>query len=168
MGEAAPVGVGARRIAPLVVLPFHRARDARPTRLPVSFTIPDDELEFKASRSGGAGGQHVNTSSTRIEVSWCPARSRALSETQLARVTTALASRLDSEGWLRIVSSETRSQVQNRERAVARLHELVRRALVVPKARRATKPTRASRQARLDEKKAAGRRKAERRKRDWD
>ncbi|MBL8958427.1 MAG: aminoacyl-tRNA hydrolase [Gemmatimonadetes bacterium] len=135
---------------------------------PVSFSIPDDELVFKATRSGGAGGQHVNTSSTRIEVSWCPGQSRVLSEAQRQRVATALATRLDSEGWLRIVSSETRSQVQNRERAVARLHELMRRALVVPKARRATKPSRAAKQARLDDKRASAKRKAERRRRDWD
>ena len=134
----------------------------------MSLVIPDDELVFKATRSGGAGGQHVNTSSTRIEVSWCPGESRALSDAQRTRVATALATRLDSEGWLRIVSSETRSQVQNRERAVARLHDLVRKALVVPRVRRATKPTRASKQARLDQKKALGRRKADRRKRDWE
>lgn len=136
--------------------------------IPVSLVIPETELVVRATRSGGAGGQHVNTSSTRVEVSWRPASSAALSTAQKERVVSRLASRLDSEGWIRIVSSETRSQVQNRERAVARLHEVVRKALVVPKVRRATRPTRASKEARLDEKKAASRRKAERRRRDWD
>ncbi len=134
----------------------------------MSLVIPEAELVIRASRSGGAGGQHVNTSSTRVEVSWQPASSAALSAAQKERVVARLASRLDGEGWIRVVSSETRSQVQNRERAVARLHEVVRKALVVPKVRRATKPTRASKEARLDQKKAASRRKADRRRRDWD
>ena len=103
------------------------------------------------------------TSSTRIEVRWNVLRSPALSEEQRARLAERLASRLDGEGWLRVVASDSRSQRQNRERAEARLAEVVRRALAVPKARRATKPSRAARQARLDEKRKKSVKKDQRR-----
>jgi len=125
--------------------------------------IPRDELVARASRAGGAGGQHVNTSSTRIELLWNVGASRALSEEQRARVLEKLASRLDAEQNVRVVASDRRSQRQNRERAEARLAELVRAALVVPKKRRPTKPSRAARQARLDSKKRLSEKKRERR-----
>lgn len=115
--------------------------------------IPRAELEVRASRAGGPGGQHVNTSSTRVEVRWNVRDSAALSDDQRARLLERLASRLDGEGWLRVVASDSRSQRQNRDRAEERLAELVRQALVVPKRRRPTKPTRASKLARLDAKK---------------
>ena len=111
--------------------------------------IPRSELEYRASRAGGAGGQHVNTSSTRIELLWNVARSAALDDERRARVTTRLATRIDGDGWLRVVSSARRSQQQNREAAEARLAELVRGALVVQKRRRPTRPTRASKEARI-------------------
>ena len=115
--------------------------------------IPRAELEYRASRAGGAGGQHVNTSSTRIELLWNIRTTRALDDAARARVEAKLASRLDSEGWLRIVSSERRSQLQNREAAEARLTELVRGALVIPKRRKPTKPSRGAKEARLTGKK---------------
>jgi ribosome-associated protein len=111
--------------------------------------IPRWELEYRATRAGGAGGQHVNTSSTRIELLWNAARSSALDDEQRARVATRLATRIDGEGWLRIVSSTRRSQQQNREAAESRLVELVRGALAVRKRRRPTKPTRASQEERI-------------------
>lgn len=114
-----------------------------------SLAIPRWELEYRATRAGGAGGQHVNTSSTRIELLWNVARSTALDDAQRARVSARLATRIDGEGWLRVVSSARRSQQQNREAADARLAELVRGALVVQKRRRPTKPTRASKEARI-------------------
>lgn len=130
--------------------------------------IPRTELSARATRSGGAGGQHVNTSSTRVELLWSPARSVALTDAERARVLEKLAARLDAEGQVRIVASDTRSQRQNRELAEQRLAELVRRALVVPKKRRATKPTRASKERRLDEKKRESQKKSERRSSNWD
>jgi ribosome-associated protein len=136
--------------------------------MPRELAIPDDELELSATRSGGAGGQHVNTSSTRVEVRWRPSTSRVLTDEEKARVTLALGGRLDSEGWLRVVSSETRSQVQNRVRGIARLHDVVAKALVVKRKRKPTKPSRASKQARLDDKKAASKRKANRRRGAWE
>jgi ribosome-associated protein len=114
--------------------------------------IPRTELEIRATRSGGPGGQHVNTSSTKIELRWQPGASVAFSDLQRERVLTALAGKLDSEGWLRLTASEHRSQLQNRDAAEARLLALVKGALVVPKVRRATKPTFTSKVKRLESK----------------
>ena len=114
--------------------------------------IPRTELEVRATRSGGPGGQHVNTSSTKIELRWQPGSSVALSENQRDRVLTALSTKLDSEGWLRLTASEHRSQLQNRDAAEARLVAIVKGALVVPKPRRATKPTYTSKVKRLESK----------------
>jgi len=125
--------------------------------------IPRAELEYRASRAGGAGGQHVNTSSTRIEVRWNPGYSVALDEAARALVVERLASRLDGEGWIRVVSSARRSQQQNREAAEERLADLVRRALFVQKKRRATKPTRASKEARIAQKRKRSETKRQRR-----
>lgn len=130
--------------------------------------IPRRELSARASRAGGAGGQHVNTSSTRVEVLWNPATSRALADDERARVTEKLAARLDAEGRVRVVASDTRSQKQNRELAELRLAELVKRALAVPRKRKATRPTRASEERRLDDKRRDSHKKQERRQRNWD
>jgi ribosome-associated protein len=128
--------------------------------------LPLAELEYRASRSGGPGGQHVNTSSTRVEVWWDVATSPSLSEEQRARLLTRLASRLDSSGRLRLVSSGSRSQLRNREDATARLREVVVEALHVPKRRRPTRPTKASKTARLEAKRRRSSRKRERRRPD--
>lgn len=128
-----------------------------------ALAIPRAELEFRATRAGGAGGQHVNTSSTRIELFWSPGRSAVLSEEERARLSERLASRIDGEGWLRVVSSARRSQEQNREAAEQRLAELVRGALVIRKRRRPTKPSRAAKAARLAQKRKRGETKRRRR-----
>lgn len=135
-------------------------------RVNESVVIPRDELDTRATRSGGAGGQHVNTSSTRIELVWNVAASRALSDEQRERVLQKLSSRLDSDRNVRVVASDRRSQRQNRESAERRLAELVRDALVVPKKRRPTKPSRAAKQARLESKRRLSEKKRERRWRD--
>ena len=132
-------------------------------QLSETLAIPRTELVYRASRAGGAGGQHVNTSSTRIELLWNVRDTRALDEHQRSRVETKLASRLDGDGWLRVVSSARRSQGQNREAAEARLLELIRAALVVPKRRKPTKPSRGAKEARLSEKKKRGDTKRQRR-----
>jgi ribosome-associated protein len=126
-------------------------------------SIPRHELTFRASRSGGPGGQHVNTSSTRAEVLWNVTQSRVITEEQRARLEQKLASRLDGQGNLRVVGSAYRSQVRNREDAEERLAALVRRALTVPKARKKTKPTRTAVERRLHSKKLAGEKKRDRR-----
>jgi ribosome-associated protein len=114
--------------------------------------LPLTELEFRATRSSGPGGQHVNTSSTRIEVWWDVRSSPALTEEQRAQLLARLSSRLDSEGWLRVVASESRSQLRNREAATERLRDLVASALAVRKPRKRTKPSRATKAARLEAK----------------
>jgi len=130
-------------------------------------SIPRSELSFRASRAGGAGGQHVNTSSTRIELLWPVGRSQALGDEERARVMEKLAARIDADGNVRVVASKERSQLQNREAAEARLAELVRGALAVPKKRRPTRPTKASREKRLQEKKRRSERKRDRGRSDW-
>ena len=114
--------------------------------------LPLAELEYRASRSGGPGGQHVNTSSTRVEVWWDVASSPTLSPDQRAQLLERLDSRLDSSGRLRLVSSGTRSQLRNREDVTERLRLVVAAALAIPKKRKATKPSRAAKAARLDAK----------------
>lgn len=118
-----------------------------------SVSIPRDELSIRVSRSGGAGGQHVNTSSTRVELLWNIGETRALPAELREAVTNRLLPRTNAEGFVRIVSSEHRSQLRNREAAEDRLVRIVRAALVVPRARRKTVPTRASKEARLEAKK---------------
>jgi ribosome-associated protein len=125
--------------------------------------IPRHELTFRASRAGGPGGQHVNTSSTRIELLWNVERSRALTREQRDRLREKLATRLDAQGSIRVVASAFRSQARNREDAEARLAALVRRALAVPKSRKKTRPTRGSVEQRLQEKKLLSKKKSERR-----
>ena len=125
--------------------------------------VPLAELEFRASRSGGPGGQHVNTSSTRVEVTWDVAGSPALSEEQRQRLLVRLASRLDSTGRIRLVSSSTRSQLRNREDVTERLREVVAQALVVPKARKRTRTPRAAKAARLENKRRRAATKRDRR-----
>lgn len=127
-----------------------------------STMIPRSELTFRASRAGGAGGQHVNTSSTRIELLWNVRTTQALDEDARARIEGKLASRIDGEGWIRVVSSARRSQGQNRVAAEERLVELLKGALVVKKRRKPTKPSRSAKEARLEEKKQRGETKRQR------
>ena len=115
--------------------------------------IPASELTFRATRSGGPGGQHANTSATRIELTWNPRTSPSLSDRRRELILSRLASRLDSEGTLRLVADSHRSQHQNRKEAVERFADLVGEALRPPKTRKKTRPTRASKERRLEAKK---------------
>ena len=125
--------------------------------------VPRAELGYRATRSGGPGGQHVNTSSTRVELAWDVGASPSLSDEQRARIREKLANRINGEGVLLLAASDHRSQHQNKEAATERLVELVRQALVVPKARRKTRPSRAQREARLHNKKRQSEKKRMRR-----
>ena len=133
-----------------------------------SLSIPRSELDVRVSRSSGAGGQHVNKTSSRVEVFWNILASRALDESQRNRLREKLSSRMTTDGSIRVVATDMRSQTRNRELAEERLVDLVRRALIVPKKRRATKPTHASREARLESKKRHSTKKAERRRNSFD
>ena len=126
------------------------------------FTIPEDELVIRATRAGGPGGQHVNKTSTRVEVVWDVRASSSLDDEQRAVVLERLAARLDGRGRIRVVEAGSRSQTRNRDVAVARLRKLVRDALRPRKRRVPTKPTVASRERRLDEKRKRGEKKRER------
>ncbi|MCW2840546.1 MAG: aminoacyl-tRNA hydrolase [Aeromicrobium sp.] len=114
--------------------------------------LPEGELTWRFSRSSGPGGQHVNTTDTRVELIWSLADTGALSPAQKELAATRLANRL-VDGTITIVSSQYRSQHRNREAARVRLEELVADAIVPPRTRHRTKPSRAARQRRLDGKK---------------
>ena len=133
-----------------------------------SLAIPRTELDVRVSRSSGAGGQHVNKTSSRVEIFWNILRSRALTEEQRARLREKLSSRLTTEGSIRVVASDMRSQSRNRDLAEERLADLVRRALVIPRKRKPTKPTRAAKEARLESKKRHSRKKSDRRDKRFD
>jgi ribosome-associated protein len=127
-----------------------------PLRVTARVAIPEPELVERFSRSSGAGGQHVNTSDTRVELSYDVARSPSLSETLRARALERLASRL-VDGVLTVTASDRRSQRQNRDLARERLAEVLRAAVAPPpKKRRPTKPGKGAVQARLDDKKRRG------------
>ncbi len=132
-------------------------------RINPDLTIPRAELEYRATRSGGPGGQHVNTSSTRIELYWNVAESPSLNEEQRALILSKLGGRMDAAGTMRVVASAERSQLQNREQATERLRSLVAGALRVAKRRKKTKPSRAAREARLRAKKRRSETKSARR-----
>jgi ribosome-associated protein len=133
-----------------------------------ALSIPRHELDVRVSRSSGAGGQHVNKTSSRVEIFWNIASSRALNDEQRARLQQKLASRLTTDGSIRVVASDMRSQTRNREIAEERLAEVVARSLIVPKKRKATKPTKASKEARLEDKKRHSSKKRERSERSFD
>jgi ribosome-associated protein len=114
-----------------------------------ALTIPASELGWRFSRSSGPGGQHVNTSDSRAELSWDVARSAALTDGQRTMLLTRLGPRLVS-GVITVTASERRSQLRNREIALAKLADQVHEALAPePAARRATRPTRGSVRRRL-------------------
>ena len=136
--------------------------ESRGIEVDSSLTIPYSELDVRASRSSGAGGQHVNKTSSRIEISWNIRDSKALSEEQRAILSERFASRMSADGSIRVVSSETRSQLRNRERAEARLADLIRRALTPRKKRKPTRRPRRADEARLASKKLHSKKKLER------
>ena len=139
-------------------------------RLPISneLSIPRSELTYRATRAGGPGGQHVNKSSTRIELTWNVETSRALTDDQRNRLRDKLGGRMDVDGDIRVVASDSRSQTQNREEAERRLADLVRRALIVPKKRRKTRPSLSSVEKRLRTKRKTSEKKRDRRSQDFD
>jgi ribosome-associated protein len=139
------------------------APDIEGIRVNQSLVIPRSELTVRASRSSGAGGQHVNKTSSRIEVEWSVAQSPSITDEERARLFKRLSSRLSENGIIRVVASDTRSQLRNREAAEKRLAETIAKALIVPKKRKPTRRPRSADEARLTEKKKQSERKRERR-----
>ena len=119
-------------------------------------SIPRAELSFRFSRSSGPGGQHVQKSSTQVELLFDVAHSPSLSDEQRARVLKRLANYSDAEGVLHLVAQSERSQHRNREEVVARFEALMRQALKRRKRRKPTRPTAASQERRLKQKKRRG------------
>jgi ribosome-associated protein len=126
-------------------------------RINRDLALPLDELTVRASRSSGPGGQHANVTASRIEASFDVAASGTLDDVQKARITARCGP------VVRAVAQDARSQARNRALALERLAARIARALEVPRARRPTKPTRASRTRRLDAKRRASERKHGRR-----
>ena len=112
-------------------------------------TIPENELEITASRSSGAGGQHVNKSDTRISIRWNIKTTRALTDEQKQLLEEKLRSRISEDGDLIVHNSESRSQQQNKKNALHNLAALIRNGLHIPKKRIATKISKALKESRL-------------------
>ena len=127
-----------------------------------TLAIPDEEVTFTTSRSGGPGGQNVNKLETRVTVRFDIARSPSLSDEQRARLAERLATRVTKDGILQVTSQRHRTQGANREAALLRFAELLASALREEAPRKPTRASRASRQRRLEAKRRLGRKKQER------
>lgn len=116
-------------------------------------SIPDNEIKIEFVRSGGAGGQNVNKVATKAQLSWHVWNSKAFTREEKIRIYDKLETRMNGRGEVVIAASSQRSQVQNRDEVVKKLHTLVKKALYIPKARRKTFPSYASKEKRLESKK---------------
>jgi len=121
------------------------------------------ELSFKTSRSSGAGGQNVNKVETAVTVLWKVAESEFFNDDQKELIQQKLKNRINAEGLLFLTVSESRTQLMNKNKAIEKIIDLVNKALIVPKKRTATKPSRAQKQKRLDGKKKLSDKKENRR-----
>ena len=130
--------------------------------------IPEDEITFTASRSGGPGGQNVNKVSSKVTLAFNIHNSRALSDEQKLRIANKLSSRVNKEGFLQVVSQRTRSQEINRADTIERFAELLRRALTPQRPRIKTRVSRAAKEDRLQEKKQRSAKKQMRSGKGWD
>lgn len=111
------------------------------------------ELSFKTSRSSGAGGQNVNKVETSVTVLWKIEDSEFFNDSQKDLIQSKLKNRINAEGFLFLTVSESRTQLMNKTKAIEKILEIVDKALIIPKKRVATKPSRGQKQKRLDAKK---------------
>jgi len=126
----------------------------RDLQLSARVQLPARLLSVRFSRSGGPGGQHVQKVETKVDLRLdLDGAESVLGARAIERIRAALASRIDSDGQLKVISDEHRVQSRNLEAAIARMEALLRGALVVPKRRRPTRPTRGSKERRLTQKK---------------
>ena len=125
------------------------------------------ELHFKATRSSGPGGQHVNKTSTRVELSWSLQDSQVFTEQQKARLNDKLNNRISKDGFLLLASQNSRSQHKNKEDVIKRFLGLIQKSLQIPKKRKKTKPSKVAKLKRLSNKKAHSDKKANRKKPDY-
>jgi ribosome-associated protein len=132
-------------------------------RITSTITIDDSELRFDFVRSSGPGGQNVNKVSTAVQLRFDAARSPSLAADVRERLARLAGRRMTADGILVITARRHRSQQDNREDAIARLVSLLKQAAVAPKTRRKTKPTKQSRERRLEDKRRAGQIKKKRR-----
>lgn len=121
------------------------------------------ELQFKTSRSSGAGGQNVNKVETSVTVLWNVSGSAFFNDAQKALISDKLKNRINAEGMLFLTVSESRTQLMNKNKAIEKIIEFVDKALVIPKKRWATKPSKSQKQKRLDTKKKLSDKKENRR-----
>jgi ribosome-associated protein len=133
-----------------------------------SVSIPDGDLSYAFVKASGPGGQNVNKVSSAVQLRFDMEGSTALSESVKNRLRVLAGRRLTDDGAILIIARNQRSQEHNRREALERLADLVQRALVVPKTRRATKPTRASKERRLEGKTRAQQTKRQRSRVRWD
>ena len=137
-------------------------------RITDNLFVPESELTFTASRSGGPGGQNVNKVSSRVTLSFDVVNSSALSEEQKRMILVKLAGRINKDGLLRVVSQRTRSQELNRADVLERFVDLLRRALTPKRPRIETRTPARARERRLDKKKKRTAIKEGRSRRGWD
>jgi ribosome-associated protein len=130
--------------------------------------IPDEELEWKFIRSSGPGGQNVNKVASAVQLRFLLPRNASLSPAVQSRLRRLAGQRLVDDGSILLSARAARSQEQNRRAALERLAELVRAALIEPKIRKKTRPTRASKERRIDAKKHRAGTKRGRSGREWD
>jgi len=131
-------------------------------------SIPDGEVTFTASRSGGPGGQNVNKVSSKVTLAFDLHGSAALSDDQRRRIAERLATRINNDGILQVVSQRTRSQDMNRVDAIARFSELLRQTLTPRRARVKTRVSKTAKEQRLQEKRKHSVKKQTRSTKGWD